>query len=396
MYKTLRTTAAPAVRCARQQPQARARFANARFQSTTSQTPSSGSSPALIGGLAGGAVAFASGYAWYHFSGAKTLVKTSKETQEYIKKAKQTVVQNTPEPNEAFRWLRDTVKSYAVLIPGARGYVDTAFDDLEKIRNNHQEDFDKIVKDAYNETKDIFSKEGFNTSSASKAAQALQKYMSQLFDLAGDAASDVLQNHPQLKEKVGGSYDQLKQMGDAYGPEAKKEVDKTWQQISDIIKAGVSVDSADKIRSLIQEKKDKLQSLGDEAWKKGLEESQNYLEKNPKLKQLIEENADTLKKGNFKELWGLLKDKVPSGKTEDVEKYIKEKVDQAKNSDLSGLDQWLNKLPGGSDLMSQLQSLQSTAQKKGSKTEDVLKETLEELRDVLKKRMEQVEKLAQE
>ncbi|KAF5016915.1 hypothetical protein F66182_11252 [Fusarium sp. NRRL 66182] len=170
----------------------------------------------------------------------------------------------------------------------------------------------------------------------------------------------------------------------------------TWRQISAIIKAGVSVDSADKIRSLIQEKKDKLQSLGDEAWKKGLEESQSYLEKNPKLKQLIEENADTLKKSNFKELWGLLKDNVPSGKTEDVEKYIKEKVDQAKNSDFSGLDQWLNKLPGGSDLVSQLQSLQSTAQKKGSKTEEVLRETLEELRDVLKKRMEQVEKLAQE
>jgi hypothetical protein len=350
----------------------------------------------LIGGLAGGAVAFASGYAWYHFSGAKTLVKTSKETQEYIKKAKQTVVQNTPEPNEAFRWLRDTVKSYAILIPGARGYVDTAFDDLEKIRNNHQEDFDKIVKDAYNETSDIFKKEGFNTSSASKAAQALQKYMSQLFDLAGDAASDVLQNHPQLKEKVGGSYDQLKQMGDAYGPKAKEEVDKTWKQISDIIKGGVSVDSADKIRSLIEDKKNKLQSLGDEAWQKGLEESQSYLEKNPKLKQLIEENADTLKKGNFKDLWGLVKEKVPSGKTEDVENYIKEKVDQAKNSDFSGLDQWLNKVPGGSDLMSQLQSLQSTAQKKGNKSEDILKETLEELRDVLKKRMEQVEKLAQE
>ncbi|KAF5016554.1 hypothetical protein F66182_11729, partial [Fusarium sp. NRRL 66182] len=237
MYKTFRTTAAPAMRCARQQPRARVRFVNARYQSTTSQTTSSGSSPALIGGLAGGAVAVASGYAWYHFSGAKTLVKTSKETQEYIKKAKQTVIQNTPEPNEAFRWLRDTVKSYAVLIPGARGYIDTAFDDLEKIRNNHQEDFDKIVKDAYNETRDIFSKEGFNTSSASKAAQALQKYMSQLFDLAGDAASDVLKNHPQLKEKVGGSYDQLKQMGDAYGPEAKEEVDMTWRQISDIIKA---------------------------------------------------------------------------------------------------------------------------------------------------------------
>lgn len=79
----------------------------------------------------------------------------------------------------------------------------------------------------------------------------LQTHASQLFDLAGDAAENVLSNHPQLKEKVGGSYDQLKQMGDRYGPMAKEEVDKTWQQISSIIKGGISVQSADEIRNLI-------------------------------------------------------------------------------------------------------------------------------------------------
>ncbi|KUL84760.1 hypothetical protein ZTR_07290 [Talaromyces verruculosus] len=131
----------------------------------------------------------------------------------------------------------------------------------------------------------------------------------------GEARSvaETRRNHPQLKEKVGGSYDQLKQMGDSYRPQAKEEVDKTWQKISDIIKVGVSVELAEKLRVLTY---DKLQSLG-------LEESQGYLEKNPKLKQLIEENADILKEGNFKELRGLLKDKVLSGKTEDVEKYVK-------------------------------------------------------------------------
>jgi hypothetical protein len=350
----------------------------------------------LIGGLAGGSAAFLVGYTWYHFSGAKTLVNTSKQTQAYLDQAKQTIAEKAPEPNEAFQWMRDTVKSYAVLIPGARGYIDTAFDDLDKIRNDHGKEFDEIVKNAYNELSDISKKEGLNTQSASKALTVLQKYMKQLFDLAGDAAGNVLENHPQLKEKVGGSYDQLKEMGEAYGPQAKEEVNKTWQQISDIVKRGASVESANEIKNLIQEKKEKLEKLGDEAWSKGLEESKQYLDKSPKLKQMVEENADTLKKGNAKDLWGLVKESASSGKTEDVEKYIKDKASKAQNSGLGDLDKWLKSVPGGSQILPQLQTLQTVAQKKGSEAENILKETAEEIQNVLKKRKEQVEKIAEE
>ncbi|KAJ5882324.1 uncharacterized protein N7529_000996 [Penicillium soppii] len=386
----------PAARTARQQLQSKTRFINSRFQSTASSGASSGSSPALIGGLAGGGVAIVTGYTWYHFSGAKTIVNTSKQTQAYLEKTKQTIAQKTPEPNEAFRWLKDTAKSYAVFIPGARGYVDTMFDDLDTIRNDHGKEFDEIVSNAYNELKDIVNKEGLSAESASQALSVLQKHVKQLFDLAGDAAENVLDNHPQLKEKIGGSFGQLKDMGEAYGPQAKEEVNKTWQQISSIVQRGASVDSAEEIKKLIQEKKDKLQKYGEEAWKKGVEESQQYLDKSPKIKKLVEENADALKKGNFKDLWGLVKDSASSGKTEDVEKYIKEKVDQAKNSGFGDLNKWLDMVPGGSNVIPQLQSLQAIAQKKGSEAETVLKETVEEIQDVLKKRKEQVEKIAEE
>lgn len=155
----------------------------------------------------------------------------------------------------------------------------TTFDDLEKIRNNHKEDFGRILKDAYGEASAIIKKDRCSASAASKAVPVLQKHASQLFDLADDATENVLSNRPQLKEKVGGIYDQLKQMGDRYGPMAKEEVDKTWKQIFSIIKGGISVQSADEIRNLIQEKKEKLQKLGDESWQKGLSESQEYLEK---------------------------------------------------------------------------------------------------------------------
>lgn len=394
----LRRVPGPAARSARQQFQTPSRFIKHRFQSTASNAAPTGANPALAGGLAGGAVAFVTGYTWYHFSGAKTLVDTSRQTQEYIEQAKQKVSQNTPEPNEAFRWLRDTVKSYAVFIPGARSYVDTAFDDLDKIRKDHGQEFDEVVKNAYNELNDLLTKEGLNTDSAAKVLGVLQKHAKQLFDLAGDAAENVLDNHPEIKEKVGGSFEHLKEMGDAYGPKAKEEVNRTWQQISSIVQRSASVDSAEEIQKLIQEKKTKLEKIGDEAWQKGLEESQQYLEKSPKLKKLVEENADTLKKGSPKDVWGLVKESASSGKVEDVENYIKEQATRAKRSSGNSvdLDKWLKKIPGGSDIIPQLHSLQTIAQKRGSDAENVLKETLQEIQNVLKKRKEQVEKIAEE
>lgn len=383
-----------ATRATQRQFHPRLRNAHPRFQSTTT-TPNKGN-PALVGGLAGGAAAFATGYAWYHFSGTKSLVSSTKQTQEYIERAKRSIADRAPEPNEAYAWLKETVQSYAKFIPGASAYVDTAFEDLEKIRNDHGAEFDSVIRDAYAELRDLVTKEDMSAASAGTALSILQKYSKKLFDLAGDAAGNILDNHPKIKEKVGGSYEQLKEMGDAYGPKAKEEVNKTWGQISEIVQRGFSVESVEEIKKLIEEKKETVKKFGEEAWEKGIEESRGYLEKNPKLKGLIDENADALKKGNFKDLWGLLKESASSGKTEEVEKFVREKVEKAKDVDLAGLDKWLGLIPGGSQVIPQLQSLREIAQKKGGEAETVLKETLEELREVLEKRKEQVEKLAEE
>ncbi|KAL4925253.1 uncharacterized protein BDV17DRAFT_187966 [Aspergillus undulatus] len=389
----------PAVRCARRQLYASKSRPNARFQSTSSEQQSSGSSSALVGGIAGGAVAFGAGYAWYHFSGAKTAVRTVKETQNYANSLKQGIVKNAPEPDQALQWFRDTAKSYAAFIPGARGHIDTLFDDLELIKKNHSGEFDSIIRDAYSDMKDLSKKGGANVDTAFQALSILQKHLNRLLDLSGDAAEDILNNHPKLKEKVGGSWDQLKEMGDAYGPQAKEEVNKTWEQVTGIVKSGASSESVEKIRKLLQEKREKLQKLGDEAWQKGLEESKQYLDKNPKVKELVENNADVLKKGNFSELWGLVKESASSGKTENVEKYVKEKVGQAKDkAQDSGfdLDKWSSVIPDGSNILSQLQSLQTVGEKKGKDAESVLKETVGELQDILKKRKDQLEKIGQE
>ncbi|KAL2867836.1 uncharacterized protein BJX67DRAFT_77963 [Aspergillus lucknowensis] len=384
-------------RCARRQLYAPRRV---RFQSTASQEPPPGNNSAIIGGIAGGSVAFLGGWVWYNFSGAKTAIKTFKEAQNYANSVKQGIAKNAPEPDKALQWFRDIAKSYAGFIPGARGLIDTTVDDLERIRERHQGEFDAIMRDAYAEMRDLSRKGGANVDTAFQALHILQKYLDKLLGLSGDAAEDILENHPKLKEKLGGSWDQLREMGDAYGPQAKEELNRTWEQITGILKGGAGFGSVDEIRKLLQEKREKLQKLGDEAWQRGMEESKQYLDKNPKVKELVESNADTLKKGNFSELWGLIKDSASSGKTDEVEKYVKDKVGQAKNQAQGSaginLDKWSTRVPRGSEILSQLQSLQSLGEKKGKEAEDVLKEAASELEEVLKKRKEQLEEIADE
>lgn len=383
----------PSARCARQHlrtPTSPPPLRTVRFQSTSTGPSSPGANPALLGGLAGGTVAFVAGYTWYHFSGAKALVKSSQEAQSYLHQAKQTIAEKTPEPNAAFQWLKDTAKSYAALIPGGRSYVDATFDKLESVQRSHGDEFDRVVKDAYDEVMEISRRGGLDVDTAVRVSRVLQKHLDRLLKLGGDVASDVLEEYPMVKEKVGGGFEQLKQMGDAYGPQAKEEVEKTWEQVRGLVEKGVSMESVDEISRLVQEKKEMLQRLGEESWQKGMEEVKPYLEQNPQVKELIEGNAQALKKGNVSELWKLVKESASSGKTEDLQKFVEEKVGQAKDG---GLEHLGKMVPGGSDLVGQLQSLQSITQEKGKEAGGILEETVGEIKEVLKKRKKQLEDL---
>ena len=119
---------------------------NIRFSSTNTPTPPPTASSGLIGGIAGGALVFAAGYGYYHFSGAKTIVNAASNTKAQIQKLTQNIQNQAPEPNEALKWLRSTASSYAAFIPGAKSYVDTAFDDLDKVHAKHSDEVEKIVQ----------------------------------------------------------------------------------------------------------------------------------------------------------------------------------------------------------------------------------------------------------
>ncbi|CAF9903142.1 MAG: hypothetical protein ALECFALPRED_000145 [Alectoria fallacina] len=373
-----------------------------RHESTNTSNSSSGGtsslSQSLIGGLAGGGLVFLGGYTYYHFSGAKNLVNTAKKAENAFKSYGKQLKESSPEPNEALEWLRSTAKSYAAFIPGAKGYVDSAFDDLDAVRNKHGKEVDSIIKEAYEELKDV-SQEGMSVTAATKAWDILQKHLKRIGDLAGDAASDIINNHPALKEKVGENLDQLKQMGDKYGPDAKKQVDETWDQIRDILKSGVSASTIPKIQSLVQEKVQKIQELGGKVWDQGIEKAKPYLDKSPEVKNLVEENKEKLKKqGNVQELYEKIKDAVQSGSTDSLKQYVQStvnKVGQGSGGDHGGIEKYLSMVPGGGDIIPKLTQLQQIAQEHGEEAEKIAKDTFKEMQEVLQRKVGEAEELAQ-
>ncbi|MCJ1353652.1 MAG: hypothetical protein MMC33_003639 [Icmadophila ericetorum] len=376
-----------------------------RLYANAAPQANSGLSHGVIGGAVGGGLVFAIGYGYYHFSGAKTLVQTAKSISNNFKTAGKKLKDSSPEPNEALEYLRKTASSYAAFIPGAKYYVDSAFDELDAIRNKHGKEVDDIVRDAYNELKAIPSEKGLSVEGTQKAWDIIQKHMSKLGHLASDAASDIINNHPELKEKVGGNIDQLKQMGDKYGPEAKKQVDQTWQQIQDIVKGGMSAESANKIRQVVQEKIEFVKKMGDEAWKKGMEQAKPYLEKNPKVKELVEKNADSLKQGNVAQLWNIVKEAASSGNTDDLEKYVKSTAENAKQQGSSfagsiggaggSIQEYFKQIPGADQVLPKIEQLQEVAKKHGKEAEKLVKEAWEEVGQVLSKKVSEAEELAE-
>ncbi|KAK6381043.1 hypothetical protein LTS17_005244 [Exophiala oligosperma] len=376
---------------------------HARFQSTSSgnasssSTSSSGSGGALVGGIAGGATAFLAGYLWYHFSGTKSIVNSVHQARSYVNTAFKKTTEAAPEPNEAVEWLKDTVKTYTKMIPGASKYVDSAFDDLEKIRSKHGDEVDKIIKDTYNELKDVTNK-GFSVEAVSQAWDVIQKCFSRISALAVDAGQDILNNHPQLKEKLGGSFDQLKQMGDQYGPEAKQKADETYNQIRDILKGGIGLGTVGQLQKLLQEKVQELKKYGDQAWQKGIEQAKPVLDKQPQLKELLENNKSKLLQGNIGQLWQKLQEAAKSGNTEDVEKFVKEQADKLSqkaggSGSGSGIEQYLHMIPGGSEMGSKLQQLQELSQKHGKEAEKLVKSAIDDVTKVLSQKVEEGQKL---
>ncbi len=373
------------------------RTSHFRYQSSNSTSPSSAnvsSSSHFATGLAGGVAAATIIYGVYYVSPSGKLLrginKGSKEASKQYQEASKKLQSSTPDADQAINYIKEFCYSYVTWIPGGRQFVDTTFKEIETLRQNHHDEVNQIVNDTYRQFQTL-SKSSLSLETAPKAFEILADLSKKLGSLTGDALTEILDNHPQVKQKFGGSIDQLKQMGERYGPEAKKQVDETWQQVKEIIGSGLTASNLDKARTLIEDREEKVKKLGDEAWKKGLEQAKPYLDKNPKVKELIEKNESALKQGNATELFEEAKNAVESGSLGDFESYINNVVDKAKSKGSqaaasTGLEKYFDVIPNGSEILSIVNQLKDVAEKHADEGEQLLKETMEELKQVLEKK----------
>ena len=69
---------------------------------------------------------------------------------------------------------------------------------------------------------------------------------------------------------------------------------------------------------------------------------------------------------------------------------LKQKTQEFSSSQLTS---WLNIVPGGSQIIPQLQKLKDVADKQGAQAEELAKETIHEIKQVLDKKKDKVEEL---
>lgn len=349
----------------------------------------------MIGSIAGGVTAFATCYGWYQFSGIKTVANTAHQTKQYVDTSIKKLQESTPNPNEALKWLRQTATAYAGFVPGASGAVNTAFDELDEIHGKHKDEVDAIISDCYSDLKKATEK-GFSADTVKQGFEIITKHLDRARQIASSATSEVLDRRPELKDKVGGNLDQLQQMGDRLGPEAKKIVDDARKQATEIASSGGAVLSADninKIRQLVQDTTERVRKLGDEAWDKAMETAKPYLDKNPKVKELIEQNASALKKGNTGEVVQKIKDAAGSGDTTDLQNFVTKAASTAQSGAMGSLQDYLGKIPKGDEVMSNLSNLQKIAQQHGKEAEELFKSAVSDISQVLSQKAEEAKKL---
>lgn len=376
-----------------------------RFQSSTASTAAgAGGGSHLVSGLAGGVAAATVLYGVYYFSPSgrmsRTINKTAKEANKKYQEAAKVLQQSTPNPDETIDKIKQFCYSYVAWVPGGRYYVDAVFKDIDKVRENHRDEADKIMNDAYKQFQKL-SKSGLSLETASKAAEVLADLSKKVGSLASEAVEDVADNHPQMKQKYQKGINQLKQMGEQYGPDAKKQIEETVKQVQDLMKDGLNASSLEKAQKMIQEKVEQVKKNGDEAWQKGLEQAKPFLDKSPKLKELLESNASELKQGNTQELFQKLKDATKSGETGGFEDYVGQALKKAKSkgSKLSedfDFGQAFEIIPNGGEFLTKFKQFVEVAEKHTDESEQLLRETVHDIQHVFEEKFQKAQEIMQE
>lgn len=238
------------------------------------------------------------------------------------------------------------------------------------------------------------SKQGLTMESAAAAADALGEFGQGLAKLSTDVAGDILEKHPKAKEQLGGVVDQLKDLSENGGKEVKKQVSDVWTAIGGVFATGFSAENVAKAKKIAEEKLAELQQMGDKAWSKALEEAKPFLDKNPKIKELLDKNKDALSGGNAGEILEKAKKAAESGKLEDLQKYVTDQVGKAGKAAEDWSQGLLKQVPGLDEVMPKLKQLSEVADKHGDEGEKLLNETIEDIKKLLSDKAKKAKELA--
>jgi hypothetical protein len=285
------------------------------------------------------------GYSYYHFSGVKTMVQSAKDIKESFIQVKNKMAEKTPDSNAMLKYLRSTAKAFVGVIPGASGYVDSTFDSLDELAKSHGKDFDEIVQGTYHEFINIAQEGRADQQTAARLLKLLKERSSQMIELSQRASSGIigpiLENHPEVKEKLGSTYEKLRQAASQAGPEARQIMDDALNQVKEAFDRGINEKSIKGAQESLQKAADRVsestQTKAKEAWESSKKQAQPYLDKFPQIKTALDDKAGALMSqgGNAKEIWNKIKklgeEKSPSKETvKEVEDFINDKAESSK------------------------------------------------------------------
>lgn len=358
-------------------------------------------------------------------------MNAAKQAQAYYQDAKRTIAEKAPKnPNEAIEFLRKTVKSYVGLVPGASAYVDSTFDALDELHATHGEEVEQLVQQSYDEMKQIMKddKSGVNAQTATKVIEVIRRSTSRLEEIGKKAGQDAIQKlgerYPELKEKLGGSYEELRKAAEKNGPEAKRIYDETTRQILKIFSSGFSPDKLNEAKDLVQSKAseigDAAGGASQDAWNKVLKEATPYLDKLPDIRKLVEENASAFvaagvsQGGAAQEVLVRIKEAAEGDTAKNKEKmqelkdFVQAKAKEARQrggqgaeGGLQSLQEWIRSMPGGEEALKKVpdldvDALTQIAQNKGDDAKKLMGETYEDILKVLQDKANKAKKIAGE
>ncbi|KAL8292083.1 hypothetical protein RQP46_001549 [Phenoliferia psychrophenolica] len=395
--------------------------------------PQSAGGSHIVSGMVGGGIMLGAIYGYYHYSGTAKVVSTARSTIDAATSAKDKALANTPSAKDALHLFKSLAGPTVAAFPGGAALLDATVGQLEGLLDTHGDEVAKILKKT---AADVQTAIGDPKESGEKVLKVVEETMTSIAKLAQGQLDKVLEKNPEWKEAVGGGMEQLQKLSESHGPEARKIATSTYSEASKLVsKGGLNAETLEAVQKLIKEKSAAISKLaqetGSDAWSAAAEAAGPALKKMPDIQKLVHEKLGSLE-GTIgadnvkvvKELYAELEKIGKSGKkpeemAKEAKKLVEEKLgtleelkskaagaagqakDAAKDVAGGGSDKLakyaaaipglggLGKILGGEEL----ETLKNLAEKHGAEAEKLLESTYDEIKSVLKKKVEEAKKV---